>query len=77
VGSLKKIIMAKKNKTNIEEVVIHTDLLDQGVSHEELIDIIHAAFKYAELGELLDIISIDAIETDNLSSYEKPNDKDI
>ena len=69
--------MAKKNKTNIEEVVIHTDLLDQDVSYEELIDIIHAAFKYAELRELLDIISIDAIETDNLSSYETPMDKDI
>tara|TARA_R110002020_G_scaffold369435_2_gene581298 strand:- start:1101 stop:1310 length:210 start_codon:yes stop_codon:yes gene_type:complete len=69
--------MAKKNKDNIEEVVIHTDLLDQDVSHGELIDIIHAAFKYAELEELLSINSIDTIEVDNLSSYEKPMDKDI
>ena len=69
--------MAKKNKNDIEEVVIHTELLDQDASYEEVVDLIHSAFKHAELAELLSITLIDAIEANNLSSYEELMDKDI
>lgn len=59
--------MSKQNK--IEEVIIHTKLLDKDFSHEELIDLIHNSFKQAEIDDILEISLVDALEENSPSPY--------
>lgn len=59
--------MSKENK--IEEVIIHTKLLDKDFNHEELIDLIHNSFKQAQIDDILEISMVDALEENSPSPY--------
>jgi len=59
--------MSKENK--IEEVIIHTKLLDKDFSLEEIIELLPSAFKYAQIDDILEISLIDALEENSPSPY--------
>ena len=59
--------MSKENK--IEEVIIHTKLLDKDFSLEEIIELLPSAFKYAQIDDILEISMVDALEENNPSPY--------
>ena len=59
--------MSKENK--IEEVIIHTKLLDKDFSLEEIIELLPSAFKYAQIDDILEISMVDALEENSPSPY--------
>ncbi len=59
--------MSKENK--IEEVIIHTKLLDKDFSLEEIIELLPSAFKYAQIDDILEISLVDALEENSPSPY--------
>ncbi|OUU73524.1 MAG: hypothetical protein CBC27_00885 [Opitutia bacterium TMED67] len=63
----RKTIMSKENK--IEEVIIHTKLLDKDFSLEEIIELLPSAFKYAQIDDILEISLVDALEENSPSPY--------
>ena len=63
--------MSEKNK--IEEIIIHTKLLDKDFSLEEVIELLPSAFKYAQIDDILEIKMVDALEENSPSPY-KIND---
>ena len=63
----RKAIMSKENK--IEEVIIHTKLLDKDFSLEEIIELLPSAFKYAQIDDILEISLVDALEENSPSPY--------
>lgn len=67
----RKTIMSEKNK--IEEIIIHTKLLDKDFSLEEVIELLPSAFKYAQIDDILEIKMVDALEENSPSPY-KIND---
>jgi len=63
----RKTIMSKENK--IEEIIIHTKLLDKDFSLEEVIELLPSAFKYAQIDDILEIKMVDALEENSPSPY--------
>ena len=63
--------MSEENK--IEEIIIHTKLLDKDFSLEEVIELLPSAFKYAQIDDILEIKMVDALEENSPSPY-KIND---
>jgi len=59
--------MSKENK--IEEIIIHTKLLDKDFSLEEVIELLPSAFKYAQIDDILEIKMVDALEENSPSPY--------
>jgi len=59
--------MSEENK--IEEVIIHTKLLDKDFSLEEIIELLPSAFKYAQIDDILEISMVDALEENSPSPY--------
>ena len=59
--------MSEENK--IEEIIIHTKLLDKDFSLEEVIELLPSAFKYAQIDDILEIKMVDALEENSPSPY--------